>query len=142
MTPNQLDLFNRPSFNRLNHDIKAAMNEAVKKSGLSRDQVLDRINELALRFGVRLVGGSGKALTMDTLAKWLNVEEESRVPSFNGLAVFCAAIECNEPLAVMARLLGGKLISDQDVNLLDWARAYHKAKNLKKEMRELEAGIL
>jgi hypothetical protein len=141
VTPNQLDLFNRPSFNRLNHDIKAAMNEAVKNSGLSREQALDRINKLALRIGVRLVKGNGKTLTMETLAKWLNVEEESRVPSFYALAVFCSALNCNEPVSVMARLLGGRFIEDKDINLLDWARAYHKAKDLKKEMRQLEADI-
>lgn len=41
----QLDLFTQPTLATVVRDLKAAMNMAVKESGFSRDQVLDRISD-------------------------------------------------------------------------------------------------
>jgi hypothetical protein len=35
----------------------------------------------------------------------------------------------------------GRLVDEQDARLLDWAKAYHRAKNARQEMKKLEEGI-
>ncbi|MDH5524482.1 MAG: hypothetical protein OEY01_10895 [Desulfobulbaceae bacterium] len=138
-TPKQLDLFNRPSFHTITRDIKSAMNQAIKKSNLKREQVLDLMNDLAERRGVRMNGKGG--LSKDTFEKWLNVEEESRMPGIKGLTIFCAVLGTASPLEPMTRLLGHMIIEGNDIAMLEWARRYHKTKDLRKQMRKLEEEI-
>jgi transposase InsO family protein len=49
LTPKQLSLFDQPTIGGIVREVKSAMNDAVKESSLSRDQVRDRMNELAKR---------------------------------------------------------------------------------------------
>jgi hypothetical protein len=41
-------------------------------------------------------------------------------------------------LDALARPLGARVIGDEDIRLLEWARAYFKARDLRKTMRDLE----
>lgn len=79
------------------------MNEAIKDSGKSRDQVLDMMNGLATRYGMRLNGRAG--LSKDSFEKWLNVEEENRLPSMKGITVFCAVLH-------QAQMMNCRITSD------------------------------
>jgi hypothetical protein len=141
VNPSQLDLFSQQSFASIVQDVKKAMNEAIRASNLSREQVLDRMNTLALRQNVRLITGNGKTLKLETLNKWLNVEDDIRVPSLKALPIFCAATGSAEPLAVIAKLLGARLIDVEEIKLLEWAKRYRRAQTLRKEMKELEADL-
>ena len=136
LAPQQLDLFNQPTIGTIVRDIKAAMNQAVRDSGKSREQVLDLMNALAARHGIRLNGKGG--LSKDTFEKWLNIEDGDRVPGIKGLTVFCAVLGTSRPMESMVKLLGGMIIEGGDVPLLKWAKHYHQAKDLRKQMRELE----
>jgi len=49
----QLSLFNQPSLN-IGKKLKERMAASAKASRFSREELLDRMNELASRFGVRL----------------------------------------------------------------------------------------
>lgn len=131
----QLDLF-QPTLSTTIRDVKSAMNHAIRESGRSRDQVLDSMNEMAARHGIRLNGRAG--LSKDTLEKWLAPDDETRIPTIKGLTVFCAVLGTLEPFAVMIGLLGGEVIGGKDITLLKWARGYQQTKNLRKEMRRLE----
>lgn len=73
----QLSLFDIPTFN-VDKPLKEAMNAAAKKCGKSRAVIVDQMNDLAERFGVKLVTGNGESLTQDTLEKWLNPQETCR----------------------------------------------------------------
>lgn len=139
LTPQQLDLFNQPTIGTIVRDVKTAMNHAVRDSGKSRDQVLDLLNALAARYGMRLNGKGG--LSKDTFEKWLNIEDVDRMPSLKGLTVFCAVLNTTKPIEIMVRLLGGAIIEGKDISLLRWARRYRQAKDLRKEMRELESEL-
>ena len=46
--------------------LKMAMNDDVRESGLSREQLVDRMNELAVMYGICLANGNCKRLTMET----------------------------------------------------------------------------
>lgn len=119
--------------------MKESLNAEVKSSGKSREQVLDRMNELARRHRVAL-NGKGD-VSKDMFEKWLNPEDDSRTPSIKGLTVLCAALETVLPLDAMVAPLGGKVIGPDDARLLEWARTYHKTKELRKRMRKLEEDL-
>lgn len=136
--PRQMKLF-KPTIGGVVAEVKDAMNQAVRDSGYSREQVVDLVNGLAVRHRVKLVSKGG--LTKDTLDKWLNVEDESRVPSIKGLVFFCGVLETVKPIEAMIQFLGGQIIHDDDIPLLDWAKLYQKTKAHKAKMRKLEAEL-
>ncbi|MFC1524695.1 hypothetical protein ACFL6N_07890 [Thermodesulfobacteriota bacterium] len=138
---NQLNLFNQPTFRSAIQDIKQSMHDAVRSSKWSREQLLDRMNDLADRYGVALVKGNSRGLTLDTFEKWLNPKEIKRYPSPMALLVFCAAVETHAPLASMGQVIGAQVIGEEDIRLLSWAKAYHRAKDARHEMKRLEEGL-
>lgn len=141
MTPKQLSLFDQPTIGGVVRDVKTAMNEAVKKSSLSREQARDRMNELAKRHRVNLNGGNAKELSKDVFEKWLNVEDEVRVPSIKALTIFCAALCSAEPLSAMVKPLGFMVIEGSDIKLLELARYQQKMKAARRKIKQLEADL-
>lgn len=104
----QLGLFNTaPTLNVL-RDLKTAMAQAADATGLSREELCDRINQLADRYGIRLVKGTGPNLTMATFEKWLNPEDKERVIPAKALPVFCAAVNNIGPLQVLVARWAGE----------------------------------
>lgn len=138
----RLSLLDLPSLN-VDADIAASMARIVEGSGLSRAEAVDRINEVARRYGVRLCGGPAEALTLATLEKWLNPNESKNVPSVRALNVFCHVFGAPEPLDLLARShgLGWRVIDGEDAKLLDWARTEREIKNLRAKKRKIEAGL-
>lgn len=136
MAPTQLTIFSNSGLHTVVRDVKDALNQSVKASGQSRDQILDRMNELAKRQNMVLNGKVG--VSKDLFEKWLNIEDDSRVPGIKGLSLLCAALGTIQPMAVMIAALGGMAIDGEDVKLLEWARVYHKTKTLRKRMRKIE----
>jgi len=139
--PIQQSLFNLNTFNHAVRDVKLYICRVVQDSGLSREQAMDKVNELAKAYGVRLIKGNGNGVSMETWEKWLNPADETRVPPLKALPLICAALETLEPLRPLVELAGGRLVDEQDARLLDWAKAYHRAKNARQEMKKLEEGI-
>ena len=135
--PKQLDLFSRYSLN-INHEVKEAMSASAKDSGLSREDILERMNRLAAKSGVRLLRGNGSGLTMATFEKWLNAQAAEHYPPFNSLVIFCAAINDYGPIKAMTKPLGIKLIEEEDIKLLMWAKEYHQIKTARKRIRKLQ----
>lgn len=133
----QLNLFNQPSLN-IGKSLKEQLAKTARESRLSREELLDRMNDLATRYGVRLLKGNGNNLTMATFEKWLNPEAMEHIPSINSLVVFCAVTEDLEPMREALAPLGGKLIDEDDVKLLLWAKEYQRAKDARTKMRKLE----
>jgi hypothetical protein len=117
------------------------MAEAVEASGLSRDQVVDRMNDLADRFGVRLTKGNGQRLTLKTLEKWLNKNDTTRVINVKSLGIFCAVTGGVEPLRVITEPLEWQVIGEQESKLLAWAKEYHRAKEARQAMKKIEAEL-
>ena len=141
MRPRQLDLFNQPTIGGVVRDVKIAMVEAVKKSNLSRDQVRDRMNELARRHQVKLNGGNSKELSKDVFEKWLNIEDQVRMPSIKALTIFCATLCSSEPIGAMVASFGFKVIGEKDMKLLELAKYQQTVKEAKRKIRQLEAEI-
>lgn len=137
----QLGLFTTaPTLNVL-RDLKVAMATAAKATGLSREALCDRINELADRYGVRLVKGTGPNLTVDTLEKWLNPEDKERVIPTKAMTVFCAAVESIEPMQVLVAPLGWRIIDDKQAKLLQLAELDMDVKRKQALMKKIKAEI-
>ena len=119
------------------------MHRIIDASGLSRAEAVDRLNEAARRYGVRLCGGSAETLTLATLEKWLNANEPRNVPSTRALNLFCHVFGATEPFDLLARShgLGWRVIDAEDAKLLEWARTEREIKNLRAKKRKIEAAL-
>jgi len=137
-----LSLLELPSLN-VDAEIAASMNRIVESSGLSRAEAVDRLNETARRYGVRLCGGNAEALTLATLEKWLNPNEPRNVPSTRALNIFCHVFGTPDPLDLLARShgQGWRVIDGDDARLLEWARTEQEIKRLKARKRKIETEL-
>ena len=137
-----LSLLELPSLN-VDAEIAASMNRIVESSGLSRAEAVDRLNETAQRYGVRLCGGNAESLTLATLEKWLNPNEPRNVPSTRALNIFCHVFGTPDPLDLLARShgQGWRVIDGDDARLLEWARTEQEIKRLKARKRKIETEL-
>jgi hypothetical protein len=137
----QLGLFQSvPTLNVL-RDLKTAMALAANGTGLSREALCDRINQIADRYGVRLVKGTGPNLTLATLEKWLNPEDKERVIPTKALPVFCAAVDSLEPFQVLLAPLGGRVIDEKEAKMLRLAELDQEVKQRQAMMKKLKSEL-
>ena len=124
-------------------DIAVSMDRIVQAAKLSRAEAVDRLNEAARRFGVRLAAGSAKELGLATFEKWLNPKEAEYVPSVRALNLFCHVFGSVEPLDILARShgLGWRVIAGDDAKLLELARTEREIKALRERKRKIEAEL-
>lgn len=121
--------------------VKAAMREAARTSGLSREQICDRMNDLAGQAGIRLGGGNAKALAMATLEKWLNPLDREHIPSARAIGVFCRVVQDRAPLQALVAPHGLHLIDEQQARRLRMAEIEEEMEALKRERQRLKAGV-
>ena len=121
-------------------DIAASMARIVEASGLSREQVVDRLNEAAIRYGVRICSGSAQALSLPTFEKWLNPNEPGNVPSTRALNLFCHVLGTIDPLAILAQSHGWgcRVIDAEGARVLDIALIDEEIKRLRSRKRKKE----
>ncbi len=124
-------------------DIAMSMDRIVQAAKLSRAEAVDRLNEAARRFGVRLAGGSARELGVATFEKWLNPKEPDYVPSVRAINLFCHVFGTPEPLDILARShgQGWRVIGGDDAKLLELARMEREIKALKQRKRKIEAEL-
>ena len=134
----QIPLFDQPNLNTIKTQ-KEAMNSAARRCGLSREQVVDKMNDLASRYGVNLMSNGG--LRLDTLEKWINPNDLSRQMPMRALPVFCAVVRDYAALDVLALPVGAKVVGPEDQSLLKWARAYFAARDARITMRRIEGDL-
>lgn len=122
----------------LNATLKASMQRALASCGLSRAQVVDRMNALASEAGVRLTTGNARQLSSATLDKWLNPADREHLPSVLALEVFCLAIGSVQPLSQLLGLLGCGVMTTEDKRLRDYGHVCWETKRRRKTVRQLE----
>lgn len=94
------------------------------------------MNAMASRHGMRLNGRAG--LSKDMFEKWLNPEDESRLPSMKGFLVFCAVLRSVNPLGPGVQFLGGQIIEGDDVTLLEIAKLDQQAEKIRRRKKKLK----
>jgi hypothetical protein len=117
-------------------ELKAALNRAARGSGLSRAQVVDKLNVLIQMENLRTRGKDG-LVTEAMLDKWLAPGALDEMPPVKLLPIVCAALESLEPLAALARPLGAAVIGEGEQLLLEMARAQLEEKRAAKRRRRL-----
>jgi hypothetical protein len=138
--PIQMNLFDQPTFN-VARDVKAALKNDAFVCGLSREQIVERMNVLAERHGVVLTHGNGKGLTLEVFEKWLNPSDMSRHMPVKALPLFCAVAGNCSALDVLARPMGLRVIGEREQKILDWAEAKLTVKEQSRKIRKLESEI-
>ncbi|WP_051694174.1 hypothetical protein [Desulfohalovibrio reitneri] len=136
--PNQLSLFG-PGLDVV-PAVKRAMHQAAKASPLSREQICDKMNELASNHGVRLNGGNTQRLSTATLEKWLNPYAE-HYPSVRALVVFCRVVDDLRPIQALCAPLGAQLVDERQAKLLERAEIEAQIKALQKKKKHIEAEL-
>jgi len=139
MTATQLTLFGDFSPDPM-PAVKAAMNQAVKGCGLSRDQVVDRMNVLAAASGIPL-NKNAKRLSAELFEKWLNPADLVHKPSLQAVSVFMAAVRDPAPLDAVARLLGWRVVDERQAKLLERAEVEEHIRELQRRKKQIEASL-
>jgi hypothetical protein len=117
--------------------IKAAMHRVAKRCGMSREKIVDRMNEIAALGGYRL-NRNARTLSVDVFEKWLNPLERDYVPGLNAVQAFVAATGDPEPIRVAAGIQGFELVGGDDLKILQAAKLDREIQNLKRQKRRLE----
>lgn len=119
--------------------IKAAMRAvAGAPEGEGRKALPDKINAVASASGVRLTAGNTRAISKDTLDKWLSPSDESHPPSILAVLAFCLATDDSAPLRAMLRSVGLDVMTAEDRKVCEYGRALIEQKKMRKRLRKLE----
>lgn len=133
----QPKLWNIPSLDPVPR-VKEAMRQALKNCPFSRDQVVDKTNDLARREGIS-TNGRAQKVTAEMLDKW--VSQSEHIIPWKLLPIFCRVVDDLSPLAALVAPLGAKVIGKDDAMLLKWARAEKETRRLRRVKRQIETEI-
>ena len=117
--------------------IKAALRRvAGDENSEGRKLLVDKINKIARISGVKLTGGNVRAISKDTLDKWLSPSDESHPPSVVAILAFCLATQNITPLRVMLRVAGLDVMTEEDRLYAEIGRRSVEAKRKNAEAKK------
>lgn len=123
-------------------EIRAAMRAvAGAPEGEGRKALPDKINAVAAMSGLKLTGGNSRAVSKDTLDKWLSPSDESHPPSIQALLAFVVATGDPAPLRAMLRAVGLDIMTDEDRRYRDLGKLDAEMRAARKRKKMLEAGL-
>jgi len=118
--------------------VKIAIKEAIDRSGLSREEIVDAMNRLGVLAKIK------RRISLDVLNKWTAESAEERIIHMELLLLFCMATGNYLPLEVYVKAFAGvRLVSEERYRVLQWAEAEIAARKAKKaaKKRAQEVGI-
>lgn len=118
--------------------LKAAMREAVSKSDLSREQIVDRMRSIAKVEG--LGGGRGSTISLPNLDAWCSETKPNLIP-VNLLTVFCKVVKDVTPIRILIDPLGATIVGSEKAKVLAWAEAEIQSRRLAKRKNRLMSEI-
>ena len=123
--------------------LKACMRSVLAAAvpSLSREQLVDRMNAIAKRYGFKITVGRGRVLTLAVLEKWLAANDPDDVPPLEAVQVFMLALNTMEPLAVLAEMNGCKLITEEEIPFFEYGKAKFEARERSRKLKRLEDDI-
>ena len=121
-------------------DIKAVINQCLRNSPLSRDQIVDRIN-LCLR-----TRETKQLVTTRSLNHWVSPSQTNAVPAWV-LPALCWALQSDAPFKALLQPLGRKVIDNRGDTMremtekrLQASEQMKQAKALEKQMQQMLEG--
>lgn len=135
----QLSLLNSPaaSLAGLEPAVKAAMAAVVSTSGLSREQVCDRMEAVASRHGIRICANA-KRLSVALFEKWLNPAEREHMPGIRAVQVFCIALDTFAPWQVLLEGMGLGVLTPEISHVYKIGQAQLDLEAARKRLRKLK----
>ncbi len=119
--------------------VKSALAASIKQSPLSREEITDKMNEIAERSGISC-NGSAQRVTLSVLDKWTAHSANKHHIPLRMLPIFCQSAGSNLVLEAYSRFFKGiRIIDEEDFQALRWARAeldLRKKKKLAKRLLE------
>jgi len=113
--------------------LKIAMNDVIKACCLSRAEVVDQMNQLAMIAGITCNGRNQK-VTVSTLDKWLAPGANSYHIPLRLLPIFCQSVGSNLPLKAFSTFFkDARVISEEELKKLRWAELEIKARQSRKK---------
>ncbi|WP_321402631.1 hypothetical protein [Maridesulfovibrio sp.] len=119
--------------------VRSRMNKVAASHHLSRDLIAERMTDIARSSGVKLSRGNAKSVKTATLDKWLSPEDRDHPPSLQAIITFVMATGDNSPLMPLLSVLGLEVMTEEDKQLRDYAKADLVAEKAKAEKRRLKA---
>ncbi len=144
--PVQRGLFDPPE--RLVHDpgpaIKSAMREAEKRAqssfNLSRNNIIDAMNDLAEKAGITC-NGKARKVTPAIYQKWVAAGERHYIP-LRLLPIFCLSVRSNRPLEVYAAFFNGvRIVPESEIKKLQWAEVEIEKRRLSQRAKQLATEV-
>lgn len=123
--------------------VRASMNRVSREQegAISRDHIADRMTQLAETAGVSLVKGRAKRVSKEVLDKWLTPSDRDHVPSLLAVLAFCQVTHDFSPLKPLLDAMGCEVMTPEDKQLRNYARAILAEKDARKRKKQLEAGL-
>ncbi|MBI5582524.1 MAG: hypothetical protein HY892_01750 [Deltaproteobacteria bacterium] len=115
VTDGQLNLFSRVSLNPI-PELKRMMRLAIKESGCTRDEIVDRMGDLVEAEGL------GREITFDAFSSWLKNEDNRHIP-IELLTIFCKATGSLLPLQAFIAPLEATVVREKDLAALELGQA-------------------
>jgi len=122
----------------LSLDVIQVINQCIRNSVLSREQIIDRMN-LCLR-------DSDKTVTKIAFNKWLSPSQANAIP-FWVISAFCWAAQTDAPYRTVLQPIGRKVIDMRGDTMrqmtemnLNIAAQQREAKQLQKTMQQMISG--
>jgi hypothetical protein len=113
--------------------MKSAMRQALKDSGLSREQIVDKLNMLLESEGIAY------KVTPTILGKWVAPSARNEITT-RLLPFFCRAVNSTKPIEIWAEALGLKLIGPREQHLIELGEAQLESRKAStKRRRAMEA---
>jgi hypothetical protein len=117
--------------------VKAAMAATVNTSGLSREQVCDRMEAVANREGIRICANA-KRLSVAILEKWINPADREYMPSIRAIQVFCIALDTYAPWQTVLEGMGLGVLTPEINRVYKIGQAQLDLEAAKKRLRTLK----
>lgn len=112
----QLKLFQSDSLNPT-YEIKRQLRIALANSALSRDEVVNQMNEISVAEGMR------KTVSKAIVDGWVKDSDPDRLPSLPWLTIFCRVMEVTGPVNAVVQPLGFSVIGPEDARILAHGQA-------------------
>ena len=124
--------------------LKIAMREADKEAqrrySVSRENIVDVMNQMAGQAGITC-NGNARKVTISIYNKWLSDSDKHFIP-LRLLPIFCLAVRSHLPLEVYASYFDQvHVVSDQDFKKLQWAELEITKRQLSRKSKQLASEV-
>jgi hypothetical protein len=125
-----------------NRTIKEMIALSVRKSGMSKEDIVQNMNKIAGRYGVSLRSdGNGGELSEATFEKWVNPSDNSHPIPAHALPLLCKVVNDTSVLSAMLKPFGLSIIGPDAAKKLAWAETKLNIIRQNRLMKKLESEL-